>query len=408
MELPFFVNRIYFETSFELPSGILKRNLQNAIDKATSSKFRIFLSRIDEINCCIKEGYEKAVLELEDIKGETIQAIHQSIIDLCRDDHENAFRAFFAVDAKEQHYLVIHAHHGVADGFMITSFIQDVYSTCYEKEEFPLQFVNHKAILKTDNFQFPSTWNLNEIQKNVKETISKMESSTSFPYHENQEKHNFINISRIIDADTSKRASVTAKNYGALHQLNSCIHGMLLECYLRSVVAEERLTEGTISINTITNLRRYLKPSTESPSLFVASFPTTVSIPSLLSRDENCATIQKKVSSSLEDGLPLAFYLQDEVSASKEQRVEMEMSNLGLHPSNCFTRCLITQIIYENRGVSTMSVVVWMDTEKRLHLCGACDESFLSEDRFKRIMDGFVGQVHEFGAVYLVSSNKQC
>lgn len=402
MEIPFFINRIYFETSFELPNDLQKSDLQNAINLATSSKFRIFLATIDEKKNCINKECGKPLLELEDITGERIQDIHQSIIDICRDDHENAFRAFFAVDAMNNHFLVIHAHHGVADGFMVTSFAQTIYMTCSNKGEFPLHFVNQSSVLKTDNFDIPVSWDKFDIQKSVKETLQQIEPSTAFPRHENKSEHHFVNTSRIVDSSISKRATVAAKNYGTIHHVNSCIHGMLLECYLRSVIAEEDLKEGTIAINTITNLRRYFKPTEESPNLFVASFPTTVSIPALLARTENCATLQQKVSSSLDAGLPLALYLNEEEPKSEEMRVEMEMSNLGMHPQDCFTRCLITQIIYENRGVSTMSVVVWTDRARQIHLCGACDEWFLSRERFEQIMDGFVHELTEFGVVSIV------
>lgn len=79
--------------------------------------------------------------------------------------------------------------------------------------------------------------------------------------------------------------------------------------------------------------------------------------------------------------------------------VEMEISNLGAHPKDCFTRRLITQIIYDNQGISTISIVVWTDCERRIHLCGASDEAYVSKDRLEKIMDGFVQQVHEFGVV---------
>lgn len=395
---PFFINRIYFETSFELPQEIQKEDLQDAINQATTSHFSIFLSTIDEEHACINKESVKSSLCLEDISGETIQDLHQIIIDTCREDVINAFRVFFATDSNGSHYWIIHAHHGVADGFMITSFAQSVYATLHGEEPFPLQFVDADTIIKHENIAYPTSWDPLDVKKSIKQTLSTMEQPTVCPHHENGNSH-FVNSSRIIDSAISKRASTAAKNYGSIHGVNSCIHGMLLECYLRSMCNEEHLSEGTMRIYTITNLRRYLKPSNETPNLFVSSFPTTVSLPALLSREENCATIQQKVSTSLNAGLPLAIFLNDASVEAETPRVEMEISNLGLHPQNCFTRCLITQMIYANQGVATTSVVVWTDCERRIHLCGACDEVFMKKDRFERFLDGFVRELDDFGKV---------
>lgn len=60
----------------------------------------------------------------------------------------------------------------------------------------------------------------------------------------------------------------------------------------------------------------------------------------------------------------------------------MEISNLGLHPKDCFTRRLITQKVYAEGGSKSVTLVVWMDLRIAfpllrvlrwvLHVRGAC------------------------------------
>lgn len=261
MESPFFIHRVYFETSFEIPKEIKKEDLQNAVNKATSSQFEIFLSIIDEDTRTIQREKKKAGLELEVIKGDSIENIHNEIIQRCKEDHLSAFRLFFGVDDNDTHFFIIHAHHGIADGFMITSFMQSIYACLYEKDCFPLRFVDYSTITKPDNIQYPSSWNQDNLDQSIDHALLNYATPSICPQCEKVKQSSFANTSRIIDAVTSKRAFTLAKNYGTINHMNSCIHGMLLECYLRSVIMNENLMEGNLSINTITNLRRYLKSS---------------------------------------------------------------------------------------------------------------------------------------------------
>ena len=121
----------------------------------------------------------------------------------------------------------------------------------------------------------------------------------------------------------------------------------------------------------------------------------------LLSHEENPATIQHRVTENLNEGLPLAMMLVDPScihgSASKDQ-LFMEMSNLGVHPKDCFIRRLITQTMYQG-DVDTISVVVWMDVEGCFHLCGAASSLCMTRERMTRLMDEFVHEIVDLGVV---------
>ena len=405
MERVYYTNRIYFETSFELPKELQKQDLQELINQATSSQFSIFLSKIDEKNGYIDKEATKKVLEVEDMKGPSIKEIHQNIIDICEEDHESSFRFFFAIDDDENHYMVIHAHHAIADGFMITSFCQFLYHVYQKQEDHSLHFVDFNTIVKEENLNYPDCWDASNIQESVKQCIESIQPSTAFPTKEVSPHYKTMNTSRIIDAEVSKRAFITSHGYGSLHQIKHCVHGLLLWCYLRAIIKEDHLREGSLKIHTITNLRRYLKNQGDvSPNIFISSFPTVYSIQSILSHEENCAVIQKRVNDALEKGLPLSLYLQqkwgNEMKEEKgEKEMELEISNLGIHPEDCFTRSLITQVMYSNHGNNTLSIVVWTDCNKRIHLCGASDECCMKQERLEKILDSFVHEVFECGVI---------
>ena len=76
----------------------------------------------------------------------------------------------------------------------------------------------------------------------------------------------------------------------------------------------------------------------------------------------------------------------------------MELSNLGVHPKDCFTRRLITQTMYCG-DVDTISVVVWMDVDGRFHLCGATSSLCMTRERMTQLMDEFVHEIFELGVV---------
>ena len=118
----------------------------------------------------------------------------------------------------------------------------------------------------------------------------------------------------------------------------------------------------------------------------------------LLQHKESCATIQKNVTASLKDGLPLLLSFEDTRKYNDEE-IAMEISNLGLHPKDCFTRRLITQKVYAKEGSKSVTFVVWMDLESRFHFCVSCVGSFMSEERVQRIMDSMEHELFELGVV---------
>ena len=147
--------------------------------------------------------------------------------------------------------------------------------------------------------------------------------------------------------------------------------------------------------------RLNLRLDYQQPDVFVGSFPISVSVEGLLSHQEHPGTIQHKVTESLNAGLPLAMKLvsPDKINGTAaSDQVFMEMSNLGLHPKDCFTRRLITQSVYE-QDVGTLSVVVWTDREGCFHFCCASSSAYMDENRVERFLREFSNQLFEFGVV---------
>ena len=255
----FFKLRIYFETSFIIPENITKTILQQGVDVLTSGQFKNFLYLIDETQMGISEVESKSALELEDIQGETINAIHQNVIDKCKEDHMSAFRIFWATDSESVHYLVIHAHHGVADGFMVTHFARCLFAKVTDSSSKPEPFV-FSHITPTDLI-YPSHWNTTSqesILASAEECVKCVRPASVYPLRQDSPNPTFINKELVIPKDITQRAVTYAKNCGVAVGENGCIHGMLLTAYLRSVLFTEELQQsGEMTINTIVNMRRY-------------------------------------------------------------------------------------------------------------------------------------------------------
>lgn len=395
----FFDYRIYFETSFLLPSDLTKERLQKAVDLAIQDRFRVFLCLIDEEQKCGYLSDERTTLELEEVSGNTINEIHNSVISLCRDDTKNGFRLFWGSDKDNQHYLVIHSHHGVADGFMITTFSHFLFCEVTGNEcKTPLTFSLTHPMEKEENVAFPDHF----------DDISEIVPPSTYPKIIITESDKMNNIERVVDAATTKRALSLGRAYSAIGG-NNCVHGLILYSYLRAILFSESLPQsGTMNINTVVNMRRYLKSmGEESPSICVSSFPVNVSVEGLLTHEENCGTIQRKVSSNLNKGLPLQILLGKVSPSIPEDCVELEVSNLGVHPANIFTRRLISQVIYNKCESASISVVVWLDQEGCMHFCLASVDRFVSMSRLESFADELVHQIAELAVVYPVWPNKQ-
>lgn len=387
----FFDNRIYFETSFLLPSELTKERLQKAVDLAIQDRFRVFLCLIDEEHKCGYMSDEKTSLILEEVSGNTINDIHSNVISLCKDDTENGFRLFWGTDQEDQHYLVIHCHHGVADGFMITTFGHTLFCDVTGEEcKSSLTFSLTSPMQDDNNIAFPDHF----------DEINEIVIPSTYPKKIRSDSEKMNNIERTVDAATTKRALSLGRGYSSIGG-NNCVHGLILYSYLRAILFSESLPySGNMSINTVVNMRRYLKSlGDQSPSICVSSFPVSVSVEGLLSHQENCGTIQRAVSANLQKGLPLQILLGKVAVSVPADCVELEVSNLGVHPSSCFTRRLISQVIYNKCESASISVVVWLDVEGCMHFCLASVDRFVSMDRLEAFADELVHQIAELAVV---------
>ena len=388
--MDFFTYRVYFETSFLLPNDLSKERLQDAVDLVVNTHFGVFLSLIDEEKKCSYISDEKTRLCLEEVSGDTINSIHDHIISLCKSDFKNGFRLFWATDRENTHFLVIHCHHGVADGFMITNFARSLFCNIANRANSSvLKFVLEDPLKEEGCIKYPELWS--DSQSVVPPTV--------YPKKVEGEWNDMVNIERVVDASVIERAQSLARGYASIGG-NNCVHGMILYCYLRAILFSEALPHsGSMNINTVVNMRRYLCSSETSPSVFVSSFPVNVSVEGLLSHEENCGTIQRRVTDNLKRGLPLAILLGKATVPVPEDCVELELSNLGIHPTDCFTRQLITQVIYNKTKNATISVVSWMDIEGQMHFCIASCDSYVNRDRLQAFGDELVHQIFEMSVI---------
>lgn len=388
--MDFFTYRVYFETSFLLPNDLSKERLQDAVDLVVNTHFGVFLSLIDEEKKCSYISDEKTRLCLEEVSGDTINSIHDHIISLCKSDFKNGFRLFWATDRENTHFLVIHCHHGVADGFMITNFARSLFCNIANRANSSvLKFVLEDPLKEEGCIKYPELWS--DSQSVVPPTV--------YPKKVEGEWNDMVNIERVVDASVIERAQSLARGYASIGG-NNCVHGMILYCYLRAILFSEALPHsGSMNINTVVNMRRYLCSSETSPSVFVSSFPVNVSVEGLLSHEENCGTIQRRVTDNLKRGLPLAILLGKATVPVPEDCVELELSNLGIHPTDCFTRQLITQVIYNKTKNAIISVVSWMDIEGQMHFCIASCDSYVNRDRLQAFGDELVHQVFEMSVI---------
>lgn len=257
----FFRNRVYFETSFIIPEPISKESLEIAINQLVHERFEIFLYLVNEIKLSVDKEKRKSEVQLESIQGTTIHAIHNAILSECESDTTSAFRFFFAVDEQGTHYLVIHAHHGVADGFMITSFVRSLYALLNNipmSESFVFSHID-----PFEQLNYPVQWNSGSrelIHQQAEDTVKRVSPAGVYPVRIPDSTVYVINVERIVPKNVSERAVSYARNCGEIAKENGCIHGMLLYAYLRAILKIDELEpSGPISINTVVNMRRYFK-----------------------------------------------------------------------------------------------------------------------------------------------------
>lgn len=265
MAAPFFQNHVFFQTSFCIPDSVSEEQLQNAVDEAVKRRFHVFCALIDEEKGCAYCSEEKKRLLLEKMKGHSITDIHNAVIAHCAEDKRNAFRLFWGEDEEGAHYLVIHAHHGVADGFMITSFTREVFhitqgSSCPDQFVFKLL----DPIRNEESLAYPASWMVDgkaNVAEGKRVCEKYMHKATVYPVCQNSGDA-FVNAERVIDASVCKRAVSLAKSMGSHYACGGCIHGMLVYCFLRAMLHAENLPySGSMTMNTIVNMRRYWSSS---------------------------------------------------------------------------------------------------------------------------------------------------
>ena len=243
MAEPFFASRTFFQTSFLVPNSVSQSQLQSAINAAVAKRFRVFCSLLDEEHKAAYLSDEKKSLELETVTGNAIKDIHSAIIRLCEEDHKNAFRLFWGESEDGNHYLVVHAHHGVADGFMITSFAREVFHRV-QGTECPDRFVFEltNAFSDAGRLRFPDSWIVDgkeSVEEGLKRCEKYIQEATTYPIAVCNESQDFVNAERVIDSGVCKRA-------------------MLVYCFYRAILNSEGLPHsGSMAMNTIVNMRRY-------------------------------------------------------------------------------------------------------------------------------------------------------
>ena len=416
----FFKNTVFFQTSFLLPQYITPSKLQSAVDALLEKRFRVLLSVVDMEHGTLKENTVATTILLSNVSGKTVYDIHSQI---CRDVEskvEMACRLYYARDEESNTYLVVNAHHGVADGTLITSFARCLYAILNENPlpDMP-DFVFYNPTKRPELLEFPvpvDASNQQSVKKWCENCAETIPTPTVYPVQTAGSHAQYYTRQRVISKEVTSRSVTFAKCCGDLYKENGCIHGMLLRAYLRALIFTDQLPPtGTIGIDTIVNMRRYLKLKRvcslkyssiddTQPSIFFSSFPSVFSVEKLLTGELNPALIQRTVTEGLNQGLPLALLFLDPSRAHpaiKENQLVLEISNLGMHPKDCFPRQLVSQIAYTGQP-NTITVVVWTDLEGCFHLCCSAFSGYVDEDRLDRFLDEFAHQLFECGVVLLV------
>lgn len=262
MAEPFFASRTFFQTSFLIPNTVSQNQLQSAINAAVAKRFRVFCALLDEEHKIAYLSDEKKSVELETVTGNAVKDIHNAIIRMCEEDHKNAFRLFWGENEEGNHYLVVHAHHGVADGFMITSFAREVFHRVHGTEcpdRFVFELAN--ALSDANRLLFPDSWIVDGkegVEEGLKRCEKYIQEATTYPIAVCSESRDFVNAERVINSGVCKRAISLAKSMGTLNNCGGCIHGMLVYCSYRAILNSEDLPHsGSMTMNTIVNMRRY-------------------------------------------------------------------------------------------------------------------------------------------------------
>ena len=420
----FFKNTAFFQTSFLLPRSVTLSQLRDAVNTLLEKRFRVLLSTIDAKHGILRENESSTSLPLYVVSGETLDDVHTQVCHDAETRVDMACQLYYAEDGKKNVYLIVNAHHGVADGTLITAFARSLYAVLNEKPlpEMP-DFVFYDPTKRPELLEFPASVyssNKESVMKWCEECAKSIPSPSVNPLKSRDVSDRFYTRQRVINKEATSRSVSFAKCCGELYKENGCIHGMLLHAYLRALIFTDGLPpSGTIAIDTIVNMRRYLKSKSirslvsssiedTQPSIFFSSFPTAFSVEKLVQGELNPALIQHSVTEGLNNGLPLALLFLDPSRAHptlKENQLFLEVSNLGMHPKDCFPRQLVSQIAYTGHP-NAITVVVWTDLEGCFHLCCSAFSGCIDEVRMDKFLDEFAHQLFDCGVVLPVCSTR--
>lgn len=148
---------------------------------------------------------------------------------------------------------------------MITSFTREVFhitqgSSCPDQFVFKLL----DPIRNEESLAYPASWMVDgkaDVAEGKRVCEKYMHKATVYPVCQ-KSGDAFVNAERVIDASVCKRAVSLAKSMGSHYACGGCIHGMLVYCFLRAMLHAENLPHsGSMTMNTIVNMRRYWSSS---------------------------------------------------------------------------------------------------------------------------------------------------
>ncbi|KAK8811340.1 hypothetical protein WA158_003074 [Blastocystis sp. Blastoise] len=423
----FFEGQIYFQTSFLIPNTISLNSVHESLIKASETRFPILRYQFNEERNSYKLVIEEPLF-FKSISASSLSEAHELIINRMKTENLTYFFQFFTYIEDDKQYIILNAHHGVADGQMVTSLFCYIYDACMNlnQNKDTRVFSPYDAFQEVDSILFPSNWKNHNIYPVEKPTLEYHddEINTYLDQLSFDSEHIGYNIHKRIPSDISQRAFTAAKNCSN-NQYN-CIHGLFLYVCLRSIAMIKHKEEGIVGLTTVVNMRRYMKTNIEEknpkcPSLCIDSLPITADISSLLQQRITPATLHSLCHLKLNEGQPLLSTLLQKkhirmdsipttnnntttntsiISTPPPQGVHVEISFLGIHPEYCFERSLITQCV-NNRNVNLncISLVIWIDLQGSTHLCGCANSDYYTREGLDSFIDEVIQQIQDFGAI---------
>ena len=272
----FFKGKIYFQTSFKIPDEITFEILYLSLLGAASTNFRVLYYTMNKDHT----GYEENTrlpLFYEDISGDSLESVHQQVIANINEDNLYLFQFYKATLTNGERYLVINAHHGIADGQMITNLMLYLYDAVFGtnyNDKLIRDFVPYDALMDLKNITFPSTWTVQKDMIREKPQFTSEDSDVDIcikkkePETVSSESSYTINLQKTIPADVMTRCFSLLKQYDS--SLPSYKHGLLLYLGMKALYGlqykekSEMKPEDRIGLSSVVNMRRYLNENATS------------------------------------------------------------------------------------------------------------------------------------------------